>query len=262
MCERTSTLCEEMTERYDSATAKHYAAYRPPLHRLILERAINSSESFKSGLDFGCGTGYSAFALTEFCNRVCGVDMSQQMLDLAEPHSRITYAPGTIESLGSLPGRPYDIATFAGSLFYVKSEALRRALISACSPGGTVIIYDFRVLTDELMEHVDAAALPDPSEYDYDVGLSKWDEFKAIAIEFDRVGIQVSPQEAAHFLLSDSFRYDALQGILGRQDVFESLVSRFQQRMGAINLRADIWCKRYRLDREDGNTQQVGAGNA
>jgi hypothetical protein len=44
-------------ERYDSTSARHYAAFRPPLHSLILERVIGPSESFQVGLDIGCGTG-------------------------------------------------------------------------------------------------------------------------------------------------------------------------------------------------------------
>lgn len=236
-----------MTERYDSATAKHYAAYRPPLHRLILERVIGPSESFESGLDFGCGTGYSAIALADYCNHVYGVDMSQQMLDFAEPHPSVTYASGTVESFGSLPGQPYEIVTFAGSLFYVKSEALRKALMSACSLGGTVITYDFKVLIDELMGDIAVAVSPDTSEYDYDLGFSDWDEFEATAVEADKVRLDVSPAEAAHVLLSDSFRYDALQGALGDQNVFENLVSRLEERKDTIKLGADIWYKRYCL---------------
>lgn len=236
-----------MTERYDNDTAKHYAAYRPPLHRLILERVIGSSESFASGLDFGCGTGYSAVALTKYSDRVCGVDLNQEMLNLAEPHPKITYTLGTVGSFGNLPDRPYDIVTFAGSLFYAKSEGLRTALISACSPAGTVIIYDFNVLMDELMNYAGVASSFVPSEYDHDAGLADWGEFETVTNKSDRVTIEVSPQEATHVLLSDSSYHDVLQGNLGDEDLFEVLVSRFCQRKHSIKLAADIWYKRYRL---------------
>jgi len=48
-----------MAERYDDTSAGHDAAYRPPLHRLILECLIREEESFRVGLDIGCGTGCS-----------------------------------------------------------------------------------------------------------------------------------------------------------------------------------------------------------
>lgn len=240
-----------MTERYDSVTAKHYAAYRPPLHRLILERVIGSSESFASGLDFGCGTGYSAVALAKYSDHVCGVDLNQEMLSLAEPHPKITYTLGTVGSFGDFPDRPYDIVTFAGSLFYTKSEELRTALISACSVDGTVIIYDFNVLMSELMNYAGVATSFVPSEYDHNVGLADWSEFETVTNESDRITIAVSPQEATHVLLSDSSCHDVLQGNLGGEDLFDVLVSQFCQRKHPVKLTADIWCKRYRLAQHD-----------
>src|SRR5690625_1496286 len=116
-----------MTERYDTATAKHYAAYRPPLHRLILEKTLDRSESFRSALDVGCGTGYSSLALVPFSDRICGIDNSEEMLNLAEKHPKISYKFGDVDSLSDLTDQPFDIVTFAGSLVYTKSPKLREA---------------------------------------------------------------------------------------------------------------------------------------
>jgi len=240
-----------MTERYDSATAKHYAAYRPPLHRLILERVINSSESFTSGSDIGCGTGYSTVALAEYCDRVCGIDNSQQMLEFVEPHAKIVYRLGAVDSFGDLPGRPYDVVTFAGSLFYAKSLELRRALCSVCSSYASVIVYDFNALLDEFLQCAGVAASHEKREYDYDVGLSDWDEFEVAVVDSDRIRIKAYPEDVAHALLSDSLRYDHLQRIMGSPDVFENLVSRLKNKNGSIHLETDIWIKRYRLTLEN-----------
>ncbi|MEM7384609.1 MAG: class I SAM-dependent methyltransferase, partial [Verrucomicrobiota bacterium] len=114
-----------MTEEYHDAVARHYAAYRPPLHRLILQRQLEGRDRFRSGLDLGCGTGYSAVALTEFCDEVVGLDISRSMLDSASPHPQITYVEGRGDDLQRFPDGTFDIITFAGSLFYTRSEALR-----------------------------------------------------------------------------------------------------------------------------------------
>lgn len=42
-----------MTESYHDAVAQHYAAFRPPLHRLILERMFPNQPTFRSKLDLG-----------------------------------------------------------------------------------------------------------------------------------------------------------------------------------------------------------------
>ena len=52
------------SEHYDSFTAMHYAAYRPPLHEVILDKTIEGK--FDLGLDVGCGTGTSSIALASF----------------------------------------------------------------------------------------------------------------------------------------------------------------------------------------------------
>ena len=105
------------------------------------------------------------------------------------------------------------------------------------------------------MKYAGAATLPQTSEYNHDIGLPYWDEFEVVAIDSDRIRMELSFIEAAHMLLSDSFRYDVLQQVMGCQDVFEKLVSRLKDKKGAIYIEADIWSKRYRLTREGSNTQ-------
>ena len=239
-----------MSERYDSATAKHYAAYRPPLHRLILERVIGSSESFRSGLDFGCGAGDSALALAAFCDRVCGLDVSPEMLDCAVPHPKITYTQGSAESLGGLPNRPFDIVTFAGSLYYAKSDVLRRALGSVCGLGALVVVYDFNVRVDDLMKVAGFASSPQASDYDHDIGLPEWTEFELLAAETECIRVELSIAEAAYFLLSDSRRYDVIRQDCQVENVFEDLVSRLGNEEDVIHLGADIWSKSYRFNQK------------
>ena len=244
-----------MTERYDRATAEHYAAYRPPLHRLLLERVINPSESFRSGLDIGCGTGYSAIALAEHCDRVCGADINQQMLKLAESHPKVTYAQMTAGSFTDLPGRPFDIVTFAGSLYYTKSAELRNQLSSNSCLSPTVIVYDFNVLANELMKRLGISVSIEQSEYDFDINISDWSEFETVAADSERMNIEVSKENAAHVLLSNSFRYDQIQRAIGSQNVFETLVSRLEHHKGSIYLEADVWSKRYQMTHQDRNTR-------
>src|SRR5699024_11326965 len=62
---------------YSDLLAYHYSAYRPPLHALILKRLLAPENSFQTGVDIGCGTGYSARALAPYCEHVYGVDPSQ-----------------------------------------------------------------------------------------------------------------------------------------------------------------------------------------
>ncbi|MEO9894623.1 methyltransferase domain-containing protein [Aurantibacter sp.] len=79
-----------MSADYDTINAEHYAAYRPPLHQVILEKCLQK-KTHNIGLDIGCGTGNSSIALAKFCNRVIGIDPSKSMLERALLHAIVSY---------------------------------------------------------------------------------------------------------------------------------------------------------------------------
>ena len=236
-----------MTERYDSTAARHYAAFRPPLHGLILDRVIRSNESFKAGLDVGCGTGYSAAALTKYCDRVLGLDSSRSMLDAAQRHPRITYFHGSGDALSQLPVQVFDVVTFAGSLFYVKTGRLRKELVRVCAPAGVILAYDFEVLLDEVIAGLGADCPAVASDYDYCANRSDWAEFAVDSSGTERLRLDVAEDEMAHLLLADSNRYDGFLKRFPNGDPFGSLVELLGRSSGNIQLQANIFFTRWRV---------------
>lgn len=236
-----------MTERYDSTAARHYAAYRPPLHGLILDRVIRPNESFQVGLDVGCGTGYSAVALTRYCDRVVGLDSSRSMLDAAQRHPKITYFHGSGDALSQLPVQAFDVVTFAGSLFYTKTDKLRKELLRVCAPAAIILAYDFEVLLDEVIAELGADYPSVASDYDYRANLSDWAEFMVDCGGTERIWFDVEAGEMAHLLLSDSNRYDAFLKRFPNGDPFESLVKYLGRSSGDIQLQANIYFTKWRI---------------
>ncbi len=141
-----------MPTEYDPITAKHYAAYRPCLHLPILQKCIKN-EHYALGLDIGCGTGQSALALTNFCNKVIAIDPSESMLQNAMPHNQIEYQHCNGQDL-QFEANIFDCITFAGSLFYAKSQHLLNEVEKVAKPNAQVIIYDFMVLLDPTLEQL------------------------------------------------------------------------------------------------------------
>src|SRR5699024_4783665 len=136
---------------YSDLLAYHYSAYRPPLHELILKRLLTSGKTFQTGVDIGCGTGYSARALAPYCEQVYGVDPSQPMLSEAKPSAAITYQLGTAEST-FLPDGIADIITYAGSLFYADADLSARELQRISKPSALVLIYDFSIIFEPFIK--------------------------------------------------------------------------------------------------------------
>lgn len=236
-----------MTERYDRAAASHYAAFRPPLHGLILERMVRPGERFRVGLDAGCGTGCSAIALTRCCDRVLGIEPSRSMLEAARSHPGVTYFHGRADALSQLPFQEFDVVTFAGSMSYARTEQLRRELVRVCPPGGTILVYDFEVLLDEITRQLGVEGPGGASGYDYYAGLAGWAEFEVDVRGTERVQLEVSGCELAHLLLSDSNRHDAVSRQFPGGEPFETLTSRLGNAPGGIALQANLYFTRWRV---------------
>lgn len=236
-----------MTERYDTTAATHYAAFRPPLHKPILERLIRPVESFHIGLDVGCGTGHSAVALSQYCDRVLGLDPSQSMLAEAQRHPKVSYIHGSGESLATLPVQRFDVVTFAGSLYYAKTDGLRQQMLHVCPSGAVILVYDFDVLLKDAVAELEVEPPVTGSDYDHGVNLSDWGECAAEQSGIERLRLEVNEVEMAHLLLADSNRYDGFRARFPESDPFVSLVAHLKRSSRTFHLEADIYFTRYRL---------------
>jgi ubiquinone/menaquinone biosynthesis C-methylase UbiE len=135
---------------YTAAVAQHYAAYRPPLHCLLLETALGQQQ-YEAGLDIGCGTGHSSRELTQFCQLVTGIDLHEEMLHNAPAYPNVRYAIFNGQQI-PFPDQTFEIITFAGSLYYAKSVGMRNETLRVGKPEGLVLTYDFAVLLEPFLK--------------------------------------------------------------------------------------------------------------
>ncbi|MBM1106344.1 class I SAM-dependent methyltransferase [Aurantibacter crassamenti] len=190
-----------MSSIYDALIAKHYAAYRPTLHRLILEKSIEN-KTYAFGLDVGCGTGNSAIALSFFCNNVIGIDPSKSMIEKAETHSKVSYQHFNGKNL-NFKANTFDISTFAGSLFYAKSQFLLDEIIHISKDKAQIIVYDFEILLDDILQQFNFVT-PKNETYNHQADFSglRANAISIIKEEKEIVPFQITPEDLAHLLLS------------------------------------------------------------
>lgn len=235
-----------MTERYDRIAAGHYAAYRPPLHQVILRSVLLPEELFSVGLDLGCGTGCSAVALAQYCACVYGVDPSLSMLAEATAHEKVVYLAGTAERI-PLPEHSVDIVTFGGSLHYADTEATSEGIRSVCRQDATVLAYDFRIRLGPVSERLGLDPQGHESDYDHRANFSGVYGFTERQLESQRVRVGMSAPDLAHLLLSDSYRLDRLGNRYNAADVFPALVTELQTVCVDLAIDADLYYARYRV---------------
>lgn len=128
------------------AMAAGYAAFRPPLHPLILRKAIahlGVRERLPRGLDVGCGSGASTRALAGLVSDCVGVDPVAPMLQLASAAvHEANFVLGRAEQL-PIASRAVDLVTAAGSLNYTEPRRALAEVRRVLKAEGAFIVYDF-----------------------------------------------------------------------------------------------------------------------
>jgi SAM-dependent methyltransferase len=233
-----------MAEQYDEAIATHYSSYRPPLHQMILQKALSSEEPFDAGLDVGCGTGYSAVALADHCQRVYGVDPSQSMLDRAINHPKITYLKGTGGNI-PLPDHSVDVVTFAGSLFYAKSDALTEEMMRVCRSRALAIPYDFKLLLHDVVRQCGIDAKEAEGLYDHATNFSGIAFFREITVGRELVSLELTAAELAHAILAEAHYHRAFVEKYGVSDPSAALTSELEAIRKKHLLEANIYFSKY-----------------
>jgi S-adenosylmethionine-dependent methyltransferase len=115
--------------------------------QLVAHLPIASSRELEV-LDAGCGQGTQALALARLGHHVIGVDLSEELLDLArqaagheppEVLSRLRFARADLLDLGSEFARRFDVVCCHGVAMYLPSlEGTVEAIVAAARPGGLV----------------------------------------------------------------------------------------------------------------------------
>jgi len=188
---------------YDHITTKHYAAYRPPLHELILEKCITKNDGFVSGLDIGCGTGQSSISLSKYCKKVIGIEPSPDMLKGSIPHPEVEYQDYDGRIL-NFPDQLFDIITLAGSLYYGKSQKLLDEIVRVGKDSSIILVYDFEILLHNIYKELQIDRFLKNNTYNHVEDFSGLDQrkIKLLSRFQDQLVIKIDPPDLAHLLLS------------------------------------------------------------
>lgn len=240
-----------MSKEYDDITAFHYAAYRPPLHKLILEECLEKKKQFSLGLDVGCGTGYSCIALSDFCEQIIGIEPSEEMFQKAMPHPKVNYENSDLFQIG-FPEKHFDIITFAGSLFYAKSQALLDETIKVSKDDAKIVVYDFEILLNVIFKRI-KIDLPKETTIEYDHQIN-FDDLSSENLRQEKafkktISLNIPVANVAHLLLSAKDNYNLIAAHFEEKElhkkVSEELLKVFESDLALIN--ADIYASVYQV---------------
>lgn len=129
----------------DARMAAGYAAARPPVHPLVVQRVRPwlGTQPRRLVVDLGCGAGLSTRPLVPLGERIVGVDPAPAMVAAARhtvPEAR--FVVGAAEAL-PLFAHSVDLLTAAGSLNYTDARASLDEAARVLGPEGALLVYDF-----------------------------------------------------------------------------------------------------------------------
>ena len=237
---------------YSTEIANHYAVYRPPLHQIILRMALENS-SHDVGLDIGCGTGQSSIALTPYCTKVIGLDPSYAMLKFSLSNPKVTYLHFDGIHL-PFPDDTFEITTFAGSLFYAKSQLLLNEVIRVSRRLSTMLIYDFEVMLNPWFALFNIPISESKIPYDHQIDFSglNLSHLERKEKTNSTFSFSVKPEELAHLLLSTKSSYASCQRKYQTEDPYPSLLNQLLSTSDQkIELKADLYFTKYTCDKSD-----------
>lgn len=117
-----------MTEKHlftDENHTEKYRLYRPTYPDELFEHirrfyfdGISAEGRIPLALDVACGSGQATVALTKFCARVIGIDVSANQIAQTVAHPNIEYRCESAEDLSFLPDDSVDLITVATALHW------------------------------------------------------------------------------------------------------------------------------------------------
>ncbi len=214
-----------MSIEYDQITAFHYSAFRPSLHSQILNDHLEENEKYNLGLDVGCGTGHSSIALTNFCEKVIGVDPSKEMLKKSIKHTKVEYAFSDGKNF-NFENDYFDVITFAGSFYYAKSQQLLNEVIRVSQQGTKILVYDFEIILDDIISLLKIENLSEhTSNYNHEENFSGLNQ-KNIILENEfkkSISVEMSVSNLSHLLLSSKDNYYLLCNTFGSEKLYSKV---------------------------------------
>lgn len=219
-----------MLKEYDQITAIHYSAYRPSLHSKILKEYFKEKVTYRLGLDVGCGTGQSSIALAHFCDKVFGIDPSKEMLHKSLTHPSVEYALHNTINL-DFAYDYFDIITFAGSLYYAKSQQLLNEIVRVSKNSAEILVYDFELFLEEILIKLNLDNYSkQKSEYDHQVNFSGLNQnnIKIKREQKESFSVEISIPNLSHLLLSSKDNYGMLKEFFGVDNIHSNVAKKLQ----------------------------------
>ena len=137
--------CTQAANLFDArSAARLYARGRPYHQDIVIERTkarLNLDGKLDRALDVACGTGLSCIASKGIAKKICGIDISIEMLERAARDERIDYAVCPSERL-AIRDAVVDLVTVSSAFHWFDRDLFLSEAKRVLKPLGWLVIYN------------------------------------------------------------------------------------------------------------------------
>ncbi|XP_005109192.1 putative methyltransferase DDB_G0268948 isoform X2 [Aplysia californica] len=131
---------EKQTDLY----AKFRPVYSDEVFETIKEFCAETSSSFDTAVDLGCGSGQSTLPLTKYFRKVVGMDVSEQQIARAPTDvSNLSFRVSRAEDLSAYENGSLDLVTIAQAFHWVDQSKFFKEVERTVKPGGSLVVYGY-----------------------------------------------------------------------------------------------------------------------
>jgi len=120
--------------------ATRYARARPPLHGHVVQTLKRHTSPVERAVDLGCGTGLSTRPLSSIAGFVVGIDISDDMLAVAERFEQGAFVAAATERLPFADGT-FGVGTISSAIHWFGPEGLHE-VDRVLAPDAILAVYD------------------------------------------------------------------------------------------------------------------------
>ena len=116
--------------------------YPPELFTFLAEQSPNREHA----LDTACGNGQAALALAAYFQKVTAADASENQINHAQPHPKVTYVIAPAEACG-LPDHSVDLLTVAQAIHWFDFDRFYAEAKRVLKPGGLLAVMGYALFS-------------------------------------------------------------------------------------------------------------------
>jgi ubiquinone/menaquinone biosynthesis C-methylase UbiE len=140
-----------MSKDLFSAHASDYAKYRPTYPVELVAYVASFAEKKGCALDCATGNGQAAVLLAEFFDKVFATDFSEQQIEEAQQHPRVTYLVSTAEAT-PFRENTFDAITIAQAYHWVNHQKFAEEVKRIGKRNAVVAVFGYNLFRCENQE--------------------------------------------------------------------------------------------------------------